>query len=490
MIKQAVLTDGRVIEYEETTNPPRGSMKYTYFTPDKKFVVQFFNNKKDAQSEVLQERLKAIVGKYNPTLTELCGGSVGTDEKTAKYFSEKFCWPVAIVQEPEFGLVCPAYPENFHFGVESSRNLPLRGADKKSKWFTSKNRRYLNETELGTFKTMLEISLDLSTAVRRLHQAGLAHSDLSSNNVLIDPKTGTAVVIDIDGLVVPGIFHPAVAGTRGYIAPEVLETTILSLGDPDKKIPSLYTDLHALAVLIYEYIFFRHPLIGPKVYSTESAEEDDFLAMGEMATFIENPLDYSNRPDDLFVTIEQAGQYLRDLFIRAFVDGLHCPNLRPTAMEWEKGLLHTLEHLHKCESSDCLAKWYILSDPSKPVCPFCGVKSNENEIVRLHLRAPCKGRLGEFYETSVLNVYDNMPLFKRHVFSNAYKNEKSDEDIMATVIRHEGKWYLVNRSITNMYSPRGNRVHHSGAVLLENGTVFLLSAGDNGYCVECEVVQV
>ncbi|MDR0918414.1 MAG: hypothetical protein LBM93_04090 [Oscillospiraceae bacterium] len=489
MIKKAILTDERVLEYEETSNPPRGSMKYTFFTPDKSYVIQFFNNKKDVTDE-LQSRLKAIVGKYNPTITEEMGGAVGNDENTAKYFSQKFCWPYAVVKEPEFGIVSPAYPPNFHFGVEASKHLPLRGADKKSKWFTSKNRRYLNIEELGNFKTMLEISLDLSTAVRRLHQAGLAHSDLSSNNVLIDPKTGTAVVIDIDSLVVPGIFHPAVAGTRNYIAPEVLETSDLDIKDPDRKLPSVTTDLHALAVLIYEYIFFRHPLIGPKIFSAESAETDDFLAMGKDALFIENPEDFSNRPEDLEVTIKQAGPYLEELFLRAFVEGLHNPAARPTAMEWERGLLHTLEHLHKCESDDCLAKWYILTDPYHPVCPFCGVRSSSREIIRLHLMSPIRGKNGQYYETNILNLYNNMPLYKRHVYTNCYKNEKSVEDVMAVITKQNGNWYLVNRNIPDMFSPKGNKVHHSGAILLENNTVFLLSQNVNGYCAECEIVKI
>ncbi|GHU52569.1 kinase [Clostridia bacterium] len=464
-------------------------MKYTYFAPDKSYVIQFFNNKNDITEE-LMERLKAIVGKYNPTIAENNGGAVGNDENTAKYFAQKFCWPVSIVKEPEFGIVCPAYPKNFHFGVDASKHLPLRGADKKSKWFTSKNRRYLNINELGNFKTMLEISLDVSTAVRRLHQAGLAHSDLSSNNVLIDPKTGTAVVIDIDSLVVPGIFHPAVAGTRNYIAPEVLETSELELKNPERKLPSVATDLHALAVLIYEYIFFRHPLIGPKIFSTESAEMDDFLAMGKEALFIEHPTDTSNRPEDLAITIKQTGVYLEELFLKAFVDGLHNPSARPTAMEWERALLHTLEQLHKCEYDDCLAKWYILSDPKHPICPFCGVKSFSREVVRLHLMSPIRGQTGQFYETNVINIHNNMPLYKRHVYTNCYKNEKSEDDILATITKLDGRWYLVNKNIPNMYSPKGNKVHHSGAIALDHNTIFMLSKSENGYCAECEIINV
>ena len=37
-----------------------------------------------------------------------------------------------------------------------------------------------------------------------MHAAGLAHSDLSYKNVLVDPITAKASIIDIDGLVVPG----------------------------------------------------------------------------------------------------------------------------------------------------------------------------------------------------------------------------------------------------------------------------------------------
>ena len=57
-----------------------------------------------------------------------------------------------------------------------------------------------------------------------MHQMGLAHSDLSYNNILIDPITKSANIIDLDGLVVPGLFPPEVYGTADFIAPEVLKT--------------------------------------------------------------------------------------------------------------------------------------------------------------------------------------------------------------------------------------------------------------------------
>ena len=81
---------------------------------------------------------------------------------------------------------------------------------------------------------------------------GLAHSDLSDKNVLVDPRNGNCVIIDIDSLVVPDVYPPDVIGTAGYIAPEVLATQHLPLTDPTRKLPCNLTDMHAIAVLIHE----------------------------------------------------------------------------------------------------------------------------------------------------------------------------------------------------------------------------------------------
>lgn len=77
--------------------------------------------------------------------------------------------------------------------------------------------------------------LKLARAVRRLHAAGLAHSDLSYKNVLVDPISGNSCIIDADELVVPGKYDAGVLGTPDFIAPEVMETKGLKIGDPNKK---------------------------------------------------------------------------------------------------------------------------------------------------------------------------------------------------------------------------------------------------------------
>lgn len=189
--------------------------------------------------------------------------------------------------------------------------------------------------------------LKLARAVRRLHAAGLAHSDLSYKNVLVDPISGNSCIIDADELVVPGKYDAGVLGTPDFIAPEVMETKGLKIGDPNKKLPSIATDRHALAVLIYMYLLNRHPLRGGKVWDIDPAKDEE-LSMGEKALFIEHPTDKTNRvkpqdldksqlpqgdPTKLPYTI--CGPYLKKLFDRAFIDGLHNPSARPSAAEWE-----------------------------------------------------------------------------------------------------------------------------------------------------------
>lgn len=486
-ITEATLMDGRKIQYVIKDNPPRGGMKYTYFAPDKSYVVQFFNDPSVANDPNLRKRIDAIIGKYNPTLAEISGGAKGNSETMATYFSGKFCWPTAIVQYPEFGIVCPAYPSNYFF-PESASLLPelsaaLKGKDKKSSWFTSRNRRFLQPQELGDFRAMLQMSISLARLVRRMHQAGLAHSDLSCNNVLIDPKSGSCVVIDIDSLVVPGLFPPEVAGTRGYIAPEVLETMVLPFNDPGRKLPCTHTDLHALPVLIYEYLLLRHPLIGPKSYS-DDADVDDFMIMGPKALFIENPKDRSNRPRDLKVTIKDLGPILEELFVRAFVDGLHNPNERPTAMEWEKGLVKTWDLLHPCENPQCATKWFVLHDPQKPVCPFCGKRVSSENLVRLHLKSQLRGKTGQWVDAGEVDVYNNMPLFKWHVFSGVFPDEKADRTMLAYICKYQGQWLFVNHGIQGMTSPSGNLVPVGQALLLKDGAVFRASTNDKGLLIE------
>ncbi len=478
----AVLANGTRKPYVKVDNPPHGGIKHTYFAPDKSYVIQFFNDKYAGLNPDLRTRLEAIIGRYNPTITEEDGGAKGNNFASAGYFAGQFCWPIAIVTQPELGIMCPTYPDHFFFqsNTSTSSEVNLIGKDKRSSWFTTRNREIIHKAELGNFRLMLQISILLVRTVRRMHQAGLAHADLSCNNVLIDPVRGDCVVIDIDSLVVPGLFPPEVLGTPGYIAPEVLATAGFPSGDPRRLAPSVLTDLHSLAVLLYEYLLLRHPLKGPKVHSTESQGLDQFLAFGPHATFVEHPEDHSNRPDHLRATIADLGPSLEKLFAKSFVDGLHARDERPTALEWERGLAQTWDLLYPCSNQKCEQGWFVLHDLQKPICPFCQTRISEKEVLQFTLYSEIRGRNGQWKVSSQLIVPNMGTLSKWHVYDNVFFDEKADTSVEATVLNSGNQWLLVNENINGMVSPYGKKVPIGQAIQLEDGMVLRLTKAPHG----------
>ena len=274
--------DGQPIEFVHEVIGA-GGMKDVYFSPDKRYVVALFRDPQDAQA---RERLQMIVGRYRESIFNQVGGD---------YWQNLFCWPTAMLEwNGKLGIVVPTYRPQFFFEHGSKNNdmLGIRGKEKEGKWFASASNqsRFLDSRERGNWLNYLRIGLMIARAVRRLHAAGLAHSDLSYKNVLVDPVHGQASIIDIDGLVVPGKFPPDVVGTPDFIAPEVMMSQHLDRHDPARKLPSIATDRHALAVLIYMYLLYRHPLRGDKVHDADP-QTDETLAMGAKALFVEHPQD-------------------------------------------------------------------------------------------------------------------------------------------------------------------------------------------------------
>ncbi|GJD19115.1 hypothetical protein RIVM261_040710 [Rivularia sp. IAM M-261] len=475
---QAILADGRTVEFIPDMIG-EGAMKQVYFTADKSSVICFYKDLNAASDINRLNRLEKILGSFNPTIG-----------KNGQYFNNLFCWPTGIVVKPQLGIITPAYPSNYLFATGN-----LAGKEKESTWFVKpKLRPIVPVTERGSWINYFQICIRLARAIRRLHQAGLAHSDLSNKNILIDPTTGSCLVIDIDSLVVPNVFPPDVLGTRGYIAPEVYSTINLPLDDPNRQHPSASTDQHALAVLIYQYLLGRHPLDGPKTYLASSAEQQERLEFGLKALFIEHSNDTSNRPQDLKIPYTTLGFHLSKLFERAFIKGLHSSNERPAAIEWERALIKTWDMLFPCQNPKCPSQWFILHDTSDVKCPFCASKP-KGAIPILKLRA--QRRPGQWTQDGQIVVYNNLSLFKWHAFDNLFPGEEAEKTPQAYCVFHGGKWLLINQNLTSLTSPGGNRVASSPkpgtpgqAIELKDGVTFKLSNEPHGRMVEVQMIKL
>ncbi len=496
-ILKAHTIDGRVFEYVDEIKSS-GGMKDMYFTPDKQSVLLFF---RDPQDQQCLERLQLITGRYRERIFNQEGG---------QYWEGLFRWPQEVVENDagQIGIVEPVYQPHFFFehGSINDDFLDIKGCEKEGKWFASPTNRYkyLDPQERGDWLSYIRISILISRAVRRLHAAGLAHSDLSYKNVLVDPKGGHACIVDVDGLVVPGKFPPDVAGTPDFFAPEVVKTAHLDKTDPDRKLPSISTDRHALAVLIYMYLFLRHPLRGDKVHDVDDPQKDEDLSMGQNALFVEHAHDNSNRIDKDQVRDSElpwkdtdrlpyhiAGPYLSTLFERAFIAGLHEPNLRPTADEWEHALVKTVDLIQPCQNPDCDQKWYVFDNTKSPECPFCGTRFT-GKLPILNLYSNLHG--GKFKpDNHRLMVYTGQSLYKWHINRKVIPNERltaADRQRMGYFLFHDNNWLLVNERMPKLFKlkpgqgkldPKENQFVDIGqAVVLEEGLQLLFAKDEEG----------
>lgn len=495
-IIKAKTHDGKTIEFVDEIIGS-GVMKDVYFSPDKSYVVALYRTKQDRTAE---DRLKEITQVYHQ---RIFSGDAGN------YWKNLFCWPQNIVtHDGRLGMVAPAYQKHFFFQHGSQNNdcLGIRGREKEGKWFAAANlrKRYVDQRELGDWLQHLRVCILIARAVKKLHAMGLAHSDLSYKNVLVDPCGGNACIIDIDGLVVPGKFPPDVIGTPDFIAPEVIMTSHLDIKDTHRKLPCIATDQHALAVLIYMYLLYRHPLRGGKVHDVNDDQRDEKLTMGEKALFVEHPTDHSNRirlvnvkptelpwADTSVLPYKLTGPFLSKLFERAFVLGLHNPEERPTADEWEVGLIKTVDLIQPCQNKNCEQKWYVFDNKKSPICPFCHTPYKGKLPVLNFYSERQKGR--HTSDNHRLMVWTNQSLYQWHINRLISPNEKLTDEQKKRVgyfLFHNNDWWLINERLPDLKDVTNNlSVPIGKKVKIQDGQQIILSKAEGGRLAMVQMVE-
>ena len=480
----AVSKDGKRYDFVMTDNPPAGAMKYVYFSPKKDYVIGFFKEQPDSGK---MQRLEDITGRIREGIFKQPDGA---------YWENLFSWPEDIVEfDGHTGIVIKTFPQCFYFQHDDKR----KGHAKDSKWFSSaKLFNMLSENERGDFLSYLKICLKLAQAVNRLHASGLAHTDLSYHNILVDPLSSSVNIFGIEDLLIFENSVPEILGTPDFIAPEVL------CDKTRKTLPSQKTDRHALAVLIYMYLLHRHPLRGGRFFGPDvEAEDEELLLMGKDPLYIEHPTDNRNRNmkreygDDLskfqpwvdlknFSAAKIAGPFLAALFEKAFIGGLQNPMLRPAAEEWENALYKTCDRLLLCSNPSCSGKWYVFDNSKHPRCPFCGTEY-KGLVPKLEFYSCRAGSKTYKPDNHQLMVFNGQSLSRWHVMNNVFPNEKitaEDRERQAYFLFHNGTWRLVNERLTSLFEvlPDGSKVQKKAGEFIElkEGTKILLSTEAGG----------
>lgn len=240
--------------------------------------------------------------------------------------NDRFLWPIDLALTPEqpssYGYIMALREPRF----KSLNDLVKRKID-------------------PSFRALVTAGFELADSYYQLHAKGLCYRDISFGNAFFDPDTGEVRICDNDNVDVnkmPG----SVAGTPRFMAPEIVK---------GEAHPSTQTDLFSLTVLLFYILFNHHPLEGAKEQAIHCFDLPAMTKIyGTEALFIFDPDDHSNRPvpgvqDNPLVFWDIYPQSLRDLFTRAFTDGIKDPeNGRVQENEWRKTMLNLRDSIIYC----------------------------------------------------------------------------------------------------------------------------------------------
>lgn len=311
-----------------------------------------------------------------------------------------------------------------------------------------------------TWGDYLKVARDVATALTVLHGKGCAHSDIHYSNFLADLCQGSAIMLEADGIVVPGFLPPHVAGMVGFMAPEI----VASGASPSER-----TDRHSMAVLILHTLLFRN-VLQPLVEWSDDLEQSEALGWGEKALFSEHPKDRRNRPRNLGVPLFQRGclSYkmlpppLQGLTERAFIDGLHDPDKRPSSREWDSALACALDVLYPCTVCRMFHPYpYWITPIHRRRCPFCGASVEMPVPSVLAVYAPTK--TGHYDTQRRLVLGHGFRIFQdvvdpRRLPPHSRRNEPAPAHVEWD--RARGCWRLVNDSPgeISIVSPDGSAI--------------------------------
>ncbi len=214
----------------------------------------------------------------------------------------------------------------------------------------------------GSLKKRLEVLLELSRTLSRLHSKGVVYCDISQNNVFYSDTNNFSNVwlIDCDNLkftadAKKGIFTP------GYGAPEI-EANVTS--------NTIYSDCFSFAILAFRVLTSRNPF--EQDYSQDSSSDgwdasttDEIKSTSNIDWILENDKEKDREYFKHFIDLN-----LLDLFDLTFnKTGRLNPQSRPSMRTWYDTLKTCITELRKCECES-----FILASDEK--CPFCNVKRN------------------------------------------------------------------------------------------------------------------
>lgn len=222
-----------------------------------------------------------------------------------------FLWPQELVvpeQGNVFGYIMELRPKNY----KSIVDLMKRKAE-------------------PSFVSLCRTAYNLALGYKKLHDWGAVYHDISFGNLFFDPCNGDVLICDNDNVSFDKNKAGGVLGTPGFMAPEIVRR---------EARPSRNTDQYSLSVLLFYLFMVNHPLEGKleaAIKCMDMAAREKLY--GTDPVFIFDPNNKTNRPvkgihDNAEIYWKIYPEKLRQMFTKAFTEGLVDPKKRITELEW------------------------------------------------------------------------------------------------------------------------------------------------------------
>lgn len=239
--------------------------------------------------------------------------------------SDNFLWPkdFLVADDGTFGYIMDLRPREY-------KNIPD----------------LLNRKTEPSFEKLILAVFNMVTEYETLHKRGYSYKDVSDQNVFFNPDTGEVLICDNDNVSGNGVADSGVYGTMRFMAPEIVR---------GEAMPSRYTDLYSLAVLMFCMLFIGHPLDGMNEARIHALDDKANIALyGTHPVFIYDPSNAENRPvpgihDNPMIYWESVyPRFLKERFVKAFTDGLAIPQERIVEKQWKDTMVKLLDSIMIC----------------------------------------------------------------------------------------------------------------------------------------------
>ena len=214
---------------------------------------------------------------------------------------------------------------------------------------------------LFTYKYLVATALNLSIAVRALHQRGYVMGDVNESNFLVAENT-MVTLVDTDSFQVrePGngkIHHCTVASP--LFTPREMQGVDFTMAVRREE-----QDLFGFGVLLFQLLMEgSHPFQARFTGAGDSPEPIEMIRLGN---FPHGTGSAMWEPPPVAPAFGMLDPKLRSLFTRCFVNGHRDPKARPTADEWCANLKEALGILIDCKVNPSHLHW-----PHITRCPWC-----------------------------------------------------------------------------------------------------------------------